>query len=92
MPGSSAQKPIVLDALQHSRQLGATRKVHTLLLSKIIQTRIVIAQNNGGGSTGNQLAISLFTGDNQHLFQWKPPTQSEKTDRFAAGCAQRQHI
>ncbi len=92
MPGSSAQKPIVLDALQHTGQLGATRKVNTLLLSKIIQTRIVITQNNGGGSTANQLAIALFTGHNQHLFQWKPPAQSEKTDRFAAGCAQRQHI
>jgi hypothetical protein len=49
--------------------LGATRKVNTLLLSKIIQTRIVIAQDNGGGSSANQLTITLFTGHNQHLFE-----------------------
>jgi len=92
MPGSSAQKPIVLDALQHTWQLGATRKVNTLLLTKIIQTRIVITQNNSGGSTGNQLAITLFTSDDQHPFQGKPPAQGEKTDRFTAGCPQGQHV
>jgi hypothetical protein len=69
MPGSSAQKPIVLDPFQHTGQLGATRKVNTLLLSEIIQTRIVVAQDNGGGSSANQLTITLFTGHNQHLFE-----------------------